>query len=267
MVRQDPGPAEVVPARGRWRLASREMDIERFGPIREDIVAGGMRLGILRPPSAEDLIDEEEYARDERLPYWAELWPSARVLAGALAGAPLAGLRVLELGCGLGLPSVVALARGARTLATDWYAEALAFAERNALAATGRHLDTLLVDWRDPPAALLRRAPFDLVVAADVLYEARNAEALAALLPRVVAPDGEAWIADPRRPDAARLWEALAAQGWQSEVEEVRLSGRVDEAGPVVRLHRLSPPPRALSPPSQDGRPESDRLSRARDPR
>jgi predicted nicotinamide N-methyase len=210
----------------------------RLTPVR----VAGREVLIEHPRSAEELIDEDEFARDERLPYWAELWPSARALAEALAGRPLAGLRVLELGCGVGLPALVAQAAGAEVLATDWYPEALAFSARNALRATGRELATLLVDWRSPPAELLARSPFDLVVGADLLYERRNGAALAALLPRLLPPGGEALIADPRRPDAAYLLDPLAAAGWRYAARDVVLLGRPDESGSTVRLHRLRAP-------------------------
>jgi predicted nicotinamide N-methyase len=210
--------------------------------VEQELTVGGRRFLIRRPRSAEDLIDEAEYARDERLPYWAELWASGRALAEALAGEPLHGLRVLELGCGLGLPSLVAAAAGARTLATDWYPEALRALRHNARVA-GVRIETMLVDWREPPPPLLCRAPFDLVIAADVLYETRNARALAALLPRLTAPGGgRALVADPRRPDATVLIEALAAAGWRHEQRDVRVEPPIDEAGPVVRLHHLRPP-------------------------
>jgi predicted nicotinamide N-methyase len=74
---------------------------------------------MVRPPDAEALIDEDAFARDEFLPYWAELWPSARVLAGYVAELPLAGTRAVELGCGVGLPSLVVALAGADVVATD----------------------------------------------------------------------------------------------------------------------------------------------------
>jgi predicted nicotinamide N-methyase len=216
--------------------------LARFDLVEESVSVGALALSILRPRSAEDLIDEEEYEHDERLPYWAELWPSGRVLAEALAAAPLAGARVLELGCGLALPAIAALAAGARVMATDWYPEALAFARANARRA-GLALEAAVVDWREPPPQVLAAAPFDLVVAADVLYESRNVDALLALLPRLVAPDGAAWIADPRRPEAARLMEALRELGWTHAVEAVPVACRRDESGPIVIIHRLAPGP------------------------
>lgn len=209
--------------------------------VRDRVRAGDLELEIAHPRSAEDLIDEREYAEDERLPYWADLWPSAHVLAGLLAAEDLRGVRVLELGCGVGLPSIVAALRGAEVLATDWYAPALEFVARNA-ADNGARVDTLLVDWRRPPAALTAAAPFDLVIGADVLYEERNGRALSALVPDLVAADGRLLIADPRRPHADALIGPLTAAGWHHRQEDHRHRARVDESGPVIRLHHLNPP-------------------------
>ncbi len=210
--------------------------------VTRSVEVGGRTVLLTLPPSAEDLIDEEEYARDERLPYWAELWPSARVLAAEMAQRDLAGLRILELGSGVALPSIVALGRDAEPLATDWYEVALRWARANAARATGRELTTMVVDWFHPPAALLEAAPFDLVIGADVLYERRNGAALLPLLPLLVPPGGEALIADPRRPDAASLLLPLREAGWSEEVSEVAYEGPRDESGPIVRLHSLRRP-------------------------
>jgi predicted nicotinamide N-methyase len=215
--------------------------LSRFDLVRDDVEVGPVVLTILRPRSAEELIDEDEFARDERLPYWADLWPSGIVLAERLSARPLAGTRAVELGCGVGLPAIVAALGGADVLATDWYPEALAFTRANA-AAAGARLETMAVDWREPPAALLARAPADLVLGADLLYEERNGAALAALLPRLLRPGGEALIADPRRPHAAALLDSLRAGGWGHRREDVRYRGRPDESGAVVHLHRLTAP-------------------------
>ena len=82
----------------------------------EHVVAlPGRELLLLAPRDREALLSEEAFAHEEFLPYWAELWPSALALARVLARRPLTGRRVLELGCGLGLPAIAAaLAGGAR---------------------------------------------------------------------------------------------------------------------------------------------------------
>lgn len=202
----------------------------------------GLDLTVAKPVSAEDLIDEDAYARDERLPYWAELWPSGRVLAERLAERNLAGVRVIELGCGIGLPAIVAAARGADVLATDWYPEALVVTRGNARFTLCADLSVAMLDWRDPTPNVLELGPFDLVIGADLLYEKRNGDALAALLPRLVAPGGEVLITDPRRPHASYLLDPLRAGGWHHEQSSVRLNGPVDEAGAEIHVHTLRPP-------------------------
>jgi len=153
---------------------------------------------LLRPPSADDLIDEEAFDADEFMPYWAELWPSGVALARVVAEQDLAGARVLELGAGLGLPSLAAAVRGAQVLATDWAEEAVALLRENA-AANGIALRAERVRW-DDPGLLLADAPWDVVLGADLLYEDRNATLLLELLPRL---GGDILLADPGRPAAA----------------------------------------------------------------
>lgn len=180
-------------------------------------------------------MDEEDFGRDERLPYWAELWPSAIALARYLSHEDLASKRAIELGCGVGLPTVVALARGAEVLATDHYEAALDFTLHNARTNLGRELETALIDWHVPDAQHL--GSFDLVLAADVLYEHRNAPALADLAPRLLAPGGEALFADPRRKDAPLFLEMMETRGFENTTKEMM----VEQGGREVRVlvHRL----------------------------
>src|SRR4051794_31355437 len=150
--------------------------MDGFDVVEERIELPSACLSLLRPRDSEELLDEEAFEREEFLPYWADLWPSARALAAHLTRLPLSGMRVLELGCGLGVPSLVAALAGAEVLATDWSADALRFVDLNA-ARNGAALETRLVRW-DDPRALQDETSFDLVVAADVLYEQRNVDQL-----------------------------------------------------------------------------------------
>src|SRR3954452_19529008 len=100
--------------------------------VEEVVGIGGRDLALLRPRDAEALLSEEAFEHEEFLPYWAELWPSALALARALASRALHGARTLELGCGLGLPSLAAAVAGGRVLATDWAPDAVAMTARNA---------------------------------------------------------------------------------------------------------------------------------------
>ena len=164
--------------------------------VEETFELAGRPLTLLRPPSADELIDEAAFALDEFLPYWAELWPSGVALAAYVGALELRGSRVLELGAGLGLPSLAAALRGADVLATDWAEDAVALLRANA-ARNGVTLRAEVARWDEPERF---GSGWDLVLAADVLYEQRNAEQLLALLPRLDA--GEILVAEPGRPFA-----------------------------------------------------------------
>lgn len=218
-----------------------ERELRRRYEVRtERFSHADLEVEMLLPRSADALIDHSEFEADERLPYWAELWPAARALTRFLLDAPPPRGPVLELGCGVALPSLALRARGVRVLATDYYEEALDFARANAERNGFAPPDLTPLDWRHPPPELGR---FPLVVAADVLYERRNADALAALLPRVVASAGSALLADPGRVYAGEFERVMERQGWTTEVLAVL---REAAAGPVVysrvRLLRLRPP-------------------------
>lgn len=198
---------------------------------------GGCAYRIAHPAAADALIDEEDFARDERLPYWAELWPSAVALARFVCGEELAGRRVIELGSGVGLPAVVASGAGAEVTATDHYEAALDFVRYNSrVNLRGHEPRVRLLDWHAPEAGGL--GSFDLVLAADVLYESRNVQALADLIPALLAPGGELLLADPRRKDAAEFLEKMLERGFRCSTEEhAALSGSAEV---VVLVHRLS---------------------------
>jgi predicted nicotinamide N-methyase len=178
------------------RAARRDELSRRFRTATRDIEVGGRQVQLLMPANADDLIREEDFVRDERLPYWADLWPSARILADELTVMRLAGQRVLELGCGLGLVAIGAAFAGAEVTATDYYEDALEFAALNVAEATGRTIATRMVNWVEMPRDLGR---FDVVLASDVLYEHRYAGLVANAIATTLVRGGEAIVADPGR--------------------------------------------------------------------
>jgi predicted nicotinamide N-methyase len=196
--------------------------------VSEELVSQSIQLPsgeirLLQPRESAELPDAGAVEWAPLAPYWSVLWRSGVALARELDVVALRGLRVVELGCGLAVPSLVAARAGAAVLATDADPEALALVARNA-RANGVRLETAAVDWAEPDE-LVARAPFDLVLAADVLYERAGVAQLLSLLPRL-AP--EAWLADPGRPAAGAFIEE-ARRRWPVET---RVRG-------VVRLHRL----------------------------
>jgi predicted nicotinamide N-methyase len=198
--------------------------------VEEVFVVEGRELVLLRPRDAEELLDEQAFAaQDEFIPYWADLWPSAELLARTIAGRALRGRRVLELGCGLGLPSLAAALAGGRVTATDWAPDAVEAVRLNA-RRNGLAVEARTVDWRDSHS-LVAAGPWDLVIAADVLYERRNVAPLRALLAELTT---ETWLADPGRAPADALLADLELDGWTRST-----LARTER--PRVAVHRLTP--------------------------
>ena len=186
----------------------------RFVVETSPITAFGRELELLSPRNAEELISEDDFARDERLPYWADLWPSSYALADRVASErraeDSAPARLLELGCGLGLVTIAAITAGFDVLATDYYDDALLFTRANAWRVLGRDPAVRLVDWRNLPDDI---GVFDRVVAADVIYEQRYAAIVSEVLARTLAPGGEALIADPGRTALKEFLRECEARG------------------------------------------------------
>jgi predicted nicotinamide N-methyase len=196
----------------------------------ERLTLDGGHVHLVRPADWRAL-REAEKAAGRDVPYWAVPWPSGKALARAVAvEPPAAGARVLELGCGLGLPSVAAARAGATVLATDGSADAVVFAAHT-LALNDVRGDVAAATWQQAADGLATE-PWDLVLAADVLYRRDNVDALLRLLPRLLAPGGEAWIADPGRSGAEEFLPA-AKKLWS-------LRSTRDADDDRVRLHRLA---------------------------
>ncbi len=209
------------------------MEFERFSPVPRRIDIAGQAIEVWRPPDMEALIDIAAFEADERIPYWADVWESAIVLAEDLARLDGRGLSLLELGCGLGLPALVAARAGFTVTATDYEEAALAGVRFNAARLGGVALETRVLDWRQPPADLGR---FDRVVAADVLYEPHHAEALARVIALALAPGGTALVADPCRTRASGFPAACRAAGLTATKQQARRpQGATD--GPEVEIH------------------------------
>ncbi|MEP6857669.1 MAG: class I SAM-dependent methyltransferase, partial [Gemmatimonadales bacterium] len=168
----------------------------RFRTSVEDATVDAHTFSILRPANSDDLIREEDFVKDERLPYWADVWPSSIVLASRLMDLKGRGKTALELGCGVGLSTLAATSTGFDVLATDYYEDALDVTRANVFRNLGTIARTRLVDWRHLPLDL---GTFDLVFASDVLYEKEYAELLPVLLRGLLGPTGIALIADPGR--------------------------------------------------------------------
>jgi len=191
----------------------------RFRTSVQEAVVGDQVFSILKPANADDLIREDDFVKDERLPYWADVWPSSIILAGKLLELDGGGLTALELGCGVGLSTLAATTAGFDVLSTDYYQDAIDVTRANVFRNLGRTARTRMVDWRHVPRDL---GTFDLVLASDVLYETEYALLLPIILCRVLAPTGTALIADPGRVAAPMFVEACEAHGLKIREKETR---------------------------------------------
>ncbi len=196
---------------------------QRF-PLRNfELLLAGHTLSLTTAQSMDELIDritEDEFRRDERLPYWAELWHSSIALAEYIAEHPelTAQRNVLEIGCGLGLPGIIASRTGATVTYSDYDNDALLAAELNhACNASGREADFILLDYRSAPS---RR--WEVVLASDIVYERRMIEPALNFLRAAVSEDGCFILAEPNRRIAEPFIEGLRAVGFHVEHSQRR---------------------------------------------
>lgn len=169
----------------------------------------------------EEFIGNPENEYD--VPCWAEVWPAAIALAGYLSGLELQGKRVLELGCGLGLPGLVAAVRGAQVTFSDYHPEALELVRHNAgrLGLTNEQVALYLGDWRRFSLA----GQFDLLLASDIMYDPKLNPYLLNLFPRYLAPGGRLLVSHPGRPDTlAALEDFRRRHPWKESREEVHVA-------------------------------------------
>ncbi len=209
---------------------------DRFSPVERVIDVRGTVYRFWCPPDVDALIDEEAFAHDERIPYWANVWESAIVLAEELALMDGHGQRLLELGCGLALPAIVAVRQNFDATASDYEEAALEGVRYNADRNAAGSLHVTLLDWRKPPNDL---GTYDVVVAADVLYEKHHAIALAGMIGRTLAVGGSALVADPGRARAVEFGPACRGVGLAVErLPARRPLGATD--GPAIDIYRVT---------------------------
>jgi predicted nicotinamide N-methyase len=194
--------------------------------------AGGVTVALWQVADLERHVDRHALLAAEdpaEPPYWAHLWSGARVLAEAVPGD--AG-RVLEVGCGLGLPGLVAAKRGASVVLVDREATPLAFVATSARANALPRASAVLADV----LALPFRGGFDCVLAAELLYDRTLFGPLARALAAQLRPGGRLLLADGQRIDTRAFYPALAEAGLAWEATPVR----VMEEGFAVEIRLLT---------------------------
>jgi predicted nicotinamide N-methyase len=190
--------------------------------IVEKVIVEGRTFKIERPAGLDKVFDHpavrSAYAKDEYIPYWADLWAAARMLAKVILREPwtkLSGqfgepLKALEIGCGLGLAGIAALSRGLHVTFSDCDESAVKLAGQNARRNGFKHFELLPIDVRSP-----LEVKFPVIFGSDVMYEERLVGPLVEMIDQSLLPGGVALIADPDR---------LAAKGFRWMVQNAGLN-------------------------------------------
>ncbi len=167
----------------------------------------------------EALSDEEKkdpFAED-LCPYFGILWPSSEALSQYLYEHPeiVKDQKILELGSGLGYPSLVASHLGGEVLATDFHPDVEEYFLRNC-----RHSSVECkyerLNWRESKTDL---GPFDLVMGSDVLYESKHPREVAQGLIRFLKPKGRIILSDPGRAYLQPFIHAMNAEGFKESFD------------------------------------------------
>ncbi|WNJ18692.1 methyltransferase domain-containing protein [Pontibacter sp. G13] len=197
-----------------------------------DITLADVPFHLHTVKNLDDLLDallekgeDHPEVQDERIPYWAELWPSSIALSEYILQDPEIGpdSYALELGCGIGLCGVAAGKRGAKVIQTDYLPDALKMAEfiwrLNVEAAP----DLRILDWRNPDPALAA----DVLIASDVAYEERAFEPLLGAFDKLLKPGGKILLSEPSRKIAENWPEEFPKRGFtvKRTIKPVRYQG------------------------------------------
>ncbi len=171
--------------------------------------------------------DDHPDVLDERIPYWAELWASALAMSWYLVENQhliTPSVTVTEIGCGLGLPSIIAGKLGAEVCLTDYDDDALNFAKQNWEQNLPHKIARFeQLDWRNPDPSLSA----DLLLASDVAYEKRAFEPLLNAFSTLLKPKGTILITEPNRPVSTDFFSNLHTEGYtvKGEQRSVELKG------------------------------------------
>jgi ETFB lysine methyltransferase len=208
------------------------------GWMRQSVDLGARTIELIRPAVPDEFLEDpavlEANRRDDYMPYWSYLWPASAPMARALQMAPWSrGTAVLELGSGVGLVGLAALAAGHDVTFSDYDETSLSVCRANAAMNGLGAAKTLRLDWRSPVDQ-----HFPVILGCEVTYERRNHAPLR-LLDQMLAPGGCCWIGDPGRSQAPRFYEAAVGHGYRVTVRDEHLVEREFKGEPEFRIFEL----------------------------
>ena len=196
-----------------------------------DVVVNGRKFRILLPKYLDRFIDPDEVLHD--FPLWAKIWQASWVLCGVLAEMPPdPRKRLLEIGAGIGLVSIVAATFGHRITMTEYNPDALNFARANAHLNQCPRLPILKLDWHDPRI----KGQFDTIVASEITYKPEDLRPLIQFFKSYLQPGGQIILASEMRNTGKDFYDLLKTD-FDISVEKKSL--RSDAGATRVMLFKM----------------------------
>jgi len=200
-----------------------------------EMAIAGRQFQVLLPADLTPFIDARDVFHE--FPLWAKIWPASWVLAGYLAEMPVVpGKKMIEIGAGIGLVSIVAASFGHRVVATESNPDALQFALANAAVNGCPQLPILALDWNHPQL----EGPVDYIVASEVAYKKHDFQPLLRLFKNFLKPDGEVLLAGEMRRVSREFYQQLEADFSVRAQKKILRSGDQEIAVFLLRLTRPS---------------------------
>jgi predicted nicotinamide N-methyase len=195
-------------------------------------------LQLMVPHHPDALLDDPAVlaanATDDYMPYWAYLWPAAIHMARSVLKSQWAeGTRVLELGCGVGLVGISALAAGCQVTLTDYDVMSVAVAKRNAELNGFTDFQACTLDWRSPPPDR-----YPVIFGCDITYEQRNHAPILDLVQQLLEPEGVCWLADGGRAVSADFWNLARSRNFEVTIRNED-GERIESPGIHYQLFEL----------------------------
>ena len=144
-------------------------------------------------------------------PIFGIIWPSSLILAHYISSYPTSNKRILEMGCGMALSSLLLNEQNANITATDHHPEAEFFLQRNTLLNDGKNIDYRRIDWANKSNEL---GLFDLIIGSDILYEKQHVQLVADFIDCHANPHSEIILVDPGRGNKNKLAKKMQQKGY-----------------------------------------------------
>lgn len=213
--------------------------LETYQTKQETVLINGSPFYIKSLKNKQQFYDPDDTAANLGIssamwPISGMLWPSGVVLANVIGKLSLNNLRVLEVGCGIGLASLVAMKKGADITASDYHPLSQSFLNDNASLNNLPKVNYFHGNWRKP---ISNRGVFDLIIGSDLLYDKDNLDILATFINCHLAKNGRIILIDPGRGFANKFVKILAEFKIYCQIKELPVE---ESNGETTRYRRYN---------------------------